>query len=459
MSYVQNTDADRAAMLKAIGADSIDALMAPIPPDCRFPGDLDVEPALTEDELVRHMKQLADRNVAVDDRPGFLGAGAYRHFCPSLVDSLVARTEYWTAYTPYQPEASQGTLRTILEWQTMMCRLTGMEVANASLYDGATAVVEAVLMAMRLKRGCETVVVSRGLHPDARGCLTTYCRSLGATLVEVDLVDGRTPAEAIAAAAGEGTAAVAIQSPNFFGAIEDVSALAEATHAAGALCVVATDPVSLSLLEAPGKLGADMVCGEATGMGNPPWFGGPGVGYLCGRMEHVRQMPARIAGETVDGHGNRAVVLTFQTREQHIRRTKATSNICTSQQLMALRATIWMSLLGKQGFVELGEVNLSRAHDAVQRITALDGWELAFPDAPYFNEFTLRTPLPAAEVNRRLLLDHDIIGGFDVARLPQCSGLASDNDLADDHLLVLAVTDVNSKDEVERLVAALEAMR
>lgn len=449
MSYVQNTDGDRAAMLETIGVGSIDELMACIPEDCRFDGPLPVDRALTEDELFRHLKALADRNITADDRPSFLGAGAYHHFSPALIDNLQQRTEFWTAYTPYQPEASQGTLITILEWQTMMTRLTGMEVSNASLYDGATAVVEAAMMALRIQRKAKRIVVSEGLHPDAIGCLETYLRQLDVELVRVPLSGGATDAAALAASLGDDVGAVIVQSPNFFGVIEDIKASCDAAHGAGALAVVATDPVSLSVLEAPGKLGADMVCGEATGMGNPPWYGGPGVGYLCARMEHVRQMPARIAGETTDADGHRAVVLTFQTREQHIRRTKATSNICTSQQLMALRATIWMTLLGKHGFVELGRVNLSRAHHAAAAIAALDGYALVHPEQAFFNEFAVRTPLPAAEVNRRLLAEHDIIGGFDLGRL----------DPARDHELLIAVTDMNPKGQIDALVAALGAIR
>lgn len=451
MHYVQNTDTDRDAMLATIGADSVDELMAVIPPDCRFEGDLDIGPALTEDELYRHLAALAARNVSADDHPSFLGAGAYRHFCPALVDNLALRTEFWTAYTPYQPEASQGTLTTIYEWQTMMTRLTGTDVSNASLYDGATAVVEAAMMALRTVRKSDTVIVSKGVHPDARGCLRTYMRSLGVHLMEIELSGGRTDPAALAAAVPDGAtpAAIIVQSPNVYGVIEDVEACCATIRETGALSVVSADPVSLSVLEAPGKLGADMVCGEATGMGNGPWFGGPGVGYLCGRMDHVRQMPARIAGETVDGEGRRAVVLTFQTREQHIRRTKATSNICTSQQLMALRATIWMTLLGKDGFAELGEVNLTRAHHAAERITALDGYRLAYPDQPFFNEFTVLTPIPAAEVNRRLIDEHGILGGYDAARL----------DPSDTHSLILAVTDMNTKSEIDALVSALETIR
>lgn len=451
MSYVQNTDADRAAMLEAIGVDSIDDLMAAIPAEIRFEGPLDVGRSLTEDELHRHLKELADRNVSADDHPSFLGAGAYHHFSPALIDNLQQRTEFWTAYTPYQPEASQGTLTTILEWQSMICRLTGMEVSNASLYDGATAVVEAVMMALRIGRKTNRVVVSEGLHPDAIGCLDTYLRQLDVSLERVPLSDGATDPAALTAALGDGDglAAVVVQSPNLYGVVEDLKPLCDATHAAGGLAVVAADPVSLSVLEAPGKLGADMVCGEATGMGNPPWYGGPGVGYLCGRMDHVRQMPARIAGETTDAEGRRAVVLTFQTREQHIRRNKATSNICTSQQLMALRATIWMALLGKQGFVELGRVNLSRAHHAARAIAALDGYELVYGERPFFNEFAVRTPIPAAQVLQRLLDDHGILGGFDLGRV----------DPARDHELLIAVTDMNPKSQIDALVAALETIR
>ncbi|MCB9899087.1 MAG: aminomethyl-transferring glycine dehydrogenase subunit GcvPA [Planctomycetes bacterium] len=436
-------------MLAAIGCKSVDDLMAVIPEDCRFVGELDVEPALTEDELVRHVRALTASNVSADGHPCFLGAGAYRHFCPSLVDSLVARTEFWTAYTPYQPEASQGTLTTILEWQTMMCRLTGMEVSNASLYDGATAVVEAVLMALRVKSKATRVVVSEGVHPDAIGCLKTYLKCLDVELVTVPLVDGASDAPALAQAATDGTAAVVVQSPNFFGVVEELQPLVDAAHAHGALSVVAADPVSLGVLEPPGAFGADMVCGEATGMGNPPWFGGPGVGYLCARSENVRQMPARIAGETVDAQGRRAVVLTFQTREQHIRRSKATSNICTSQQLMALRATIWMALLGKQGFVELSEVNLARAHHAAARIAKIPGYGLAHAKRAFFNEFTVTTPIAARDVNRRLLDEHGILGGYDLGQV----------DPSRSKQLLLAVTDSNPADEIDALVAALETIR
>jgi len=445
VTYVQNTEKDQAAMLAAIGMASTDDLWKVIPDECRFTGDLDVGPALDEDALVRHMRAIAKRNVAADALPSFLGAGAYRHFCPALVDNLVSRTEFWTAYTPYQPEASQGTLTTIYEFQTLMCRITGMEVSNASVYDGATAVIEGVLLALRTKKKATRVLASKGLHPDALAVLHTYLRHLDVEVVELDLVDGATPVDAVQ---GEGVAAVAFQSPNFYGVVEDVKGLCGATRGIDALSVVAVDPISLSVLEAPGSQGADVVCGEGTPMGNEPWYGGPGFGFLCSRMEHVRQMPARIAGETVDGQGRRAVVLTFQTREQHIRRTKATSNICTSQQLMALRATIWSSLLGKEGFVELGRTNLSRAHYAAQRIAALPGWSLTYPDRSFFKEFSVTAPIPAAEVNRRLLEEHGILGGFDLGRL----------DPARSHEWLVAVTDVVTREEIDRLVAALESL-
>lgn len=432
-------------MLEVIGANSVDELMEVIPSDCRFESDLAIDRALTEDELLRHMRELAGKNVSADDRPCFLGAGSYRHFIPALVDNLALRTEFWTAYTPYQPEASQGTLTTIYEFQSMMCRLTGMEVSNASVYDGATALVEAVLLALRMKRKAKRVVVSRGVHHEYREAVATYLRHIDIELVEVDLTDGATAAEVIA---GEDVAAVAIQSPNFYGVIEDVRSLCESAHGIGALAIVVSDPVSLSVLEAPGAQGADVVCGDGNWIGNKPWFGGPGFGFLCARMESVRQMPARIAGETVDANGKRAVVLTFQTREQHIRRTKATSNICTSQQLMALRATITMALLGKQGFVELGRTNLSRAHYAAQRIAALPGYSLTFPERAFFKEFCLETPLPAAEINRRLLDEHDILGGYDMA-------LA---DPSATHRWLVAVTDANPKAQIDQLVAALESL-
>lgn len=445
MTYVQNTDADREEMLRTIGVANVDELMEVIPADSRFEGDVGIGRGLTEPEITRHMRELAEKNVAPDSHPSFLGAGAYRHFCPSLVDNLVARTEYWTAYTPYQPEASQGTLTTIYEFQTLMCRLTGMEVANASVYDGATAVMEGVLLSLRSNKKAKKVLASRGLHPDTLAVLDTYLRHLDVELELVDLVSGATPAAALQ---GEGVAAVAFQSPNFLGVIEDVGALSEAAHGLGAKAIVSTDLISLSVLEAPGKLGADVVCGEGTGMGNEPWYGGPGFGFMASRMSDVRQMPARIAGETTDSSGRRAVVLTFQTREQHIRRSKATSNICTSQQLMALRATIWGALLGKQGFEELGRVNLSRAHYAMQQLMKIPGYELAYPGQSFFKEFCLKTPIPAAEINRRLLDKHGIIGGFDLGRI----------DPAQDHHWLVAVTDVNDKAEIDALVAAVESL-
>ena len=446
MPYVQNTPQDQADMLATIGAASIDELMEVIPEDCRFGGQLSVGPGLTEDVLVRHMREIHTRNVSPDGRPCFLGAGAYRHFSPALIDNLVARTEFWTAYTPYQPEASQGTLTTIYEFQTLMCRITGMEVANASVYDGATAVIESVLMALRLNPKAKRVLASEGLHPDTLAVLDTYLRHLDVELVRLPLEGGATPASAVQ---GEDVAAVAFQSPNFYGVLEDVGALCEATKTTGGMSVVSVDPISLSVIEPPGELGADVVCGEGTAMGNEPWFGGPGFGFLCARMKSVRQMPARIAGETTDGQGRRAVVLTFQTREQHIRRTKATSNICTSQQLMALRATIWGALMGKEGFVELGKTNLSRAHYAAERIAALPGWSLTYPDKAFFKEFSVTAPVPAAEVNRRLLEEHDILGGFDLGRL----------DDARANELLVAVTDVNTKDDIDALVAALETIK
>lgn len=446
MHYVQNTEADRRQMLDTIGVDSVDDLMQVIPEDCRFRDDLDIGPALTEDEVFRHMRTIAAKNVSAADHPSFLGAGVYHHFCPALVENIVSRTEYWTAYTPYQPEASQGTLTTIYEFQTQMCRLTGMEVSNASVYDGATAVVESVLLALKARPKATRVLASAGLHPDALACLRTYLRHIDIEVVEVPLADGRTDPAAIT---GEDVGAVAFQTPNFYGVVEDTAALSDKAHELGGLSIVATDPIALSVLEAPGHQGADVVCGEGTPMGNPPWYGGPGFGFLCSKMEFVRQMPARIAGETVDGQGRRAVVLTFQTREQHIRRSKATSNICTSQQLMALRATIWMSLLGKEGFVELGRTNLSRAHYAADRIASIDGYELTYHAGSFFKEFCITTPRPAAEINQRLLDDHGIIGGFDLGRL----------DPARANQMLVAVTDMNPREEIDALVTALEAVK
>jgi len=389
MPYLLNTLADQAAMLAAIGAKSLDELFAMVPPELRLKRLLDLPPALTEIELTSHMSALAAKNVSTQQRVCFLGAGAYDHFVPAVVDALASRGEFYTSYTPYQPEVSQGNLQVSFEYQTLITRLTGMEVSNASLYDGGSAAAEAVLMSLAATGRQGKVVVPASLHPEYRQILATYLCNLGVELVTVGTPTGRcTPAD-LGAALGDTTAAVLVQQPNFFGCLEEVEALGRAAHEAGAVFIVAADPISLGLLRRPGDYGADIVVAEGQSLGNPLAYGGPYLGILACREAFVRRMPGRIAGQTTDRRGQRCWVLTLQTREQHIRREKATSNICTNQGLYALRATIYLALMGPQGLREVAELCLRKADYAGRQLTSLARFERAF-DCPTFKEFVVR---------------------------------------------------------------------
>lgn len=444
MSYLSLSDKDKVEMLARTGAGSVDDLFCCIPEAIRLKRPLDLPPAQSELELVRTIDAMGRRNAG----PGhlsFLGGGAYEHFIPTVVDYLSSRGEFVSPYTPYQPEVSQGTLQTIFEFQTLVCQLTGLDIANASLYDGSTGAAEAVLMAQRVT-GRNKVLVAGSLHPQYREVVRTYIKNLGVEAVEIAFgPDGRIDKEALGRALDDKTAAVVCQSPNFFGVIEDVKALSEAAHAVKALSVtVVAEALSLGLLEAPGKFGADIVTGEGQSLGLPLSFGGPYLGFMACKKEFLRQMPGRIAGQTVDKEGRRGFVLTLSTREQHIRRERATSNICSNQALCALRATIFMETLGKQGLREMAWQNAQKAAYAAERLTAVKGVKRKFT-GPVFNEFVLELPKPWAAVDAGLR-GKGIVGGFGLESAYPAIGPAA----------LVCVTEMRTKDEIDRLARTLQ---
>src|SRR4029453_18246996 len=443
MRYISNTPAQQKEMLARIGAASVEALLANVPAKARLSRPLALPAALAEGDLIRHLRQMAARNASADDFACFLGAGSYDHYIPSPINHMVLRGEFLTAYTPYQPEASQGTLRTIYEYQTMIAELTGMDVANASIYDGASSLAEAALMA-HAATGRNEIVLSRGVNPLYKRVTATYCEGAGVRLRDVAAPEGVTDLAAAKKAVGPKTAALVVQTPNFYGCLEDVAAAAEIAHAAGALLVVAADPVNLGVLEGPGKLGADIAVGEGQGLGVPMSFGGPNLGVFAAKNDLVRRMPGRLVGATVDRDGARGFVLTLQTREQHIRRAKATSNICTNVALCALMATIYLATLGRRGLVKVGELSTAKAHYAAERLTQGPGVSLRFA-SPFFKEFALKLPKAPDRLIPRLARQ-----GF-LAGVPLKT---FDRALAD--CLLGAVTEKRTKAEIDAFAAALE---
>lgn len=389
MSYVLNTSDDREAMLKSIGVRSVDDLFSAIPPELRLRTPLNVPEALGEIELTGHVAGLAARNRPAGEAVCFLGGGSYDHFIPAVVDAVAGRSEFYTAYTPYQAEASQGSLQAFFEFQTLICQLTGLDVANASLYEGGSAVAEAVLMAMTATGRLGKVIVAGSVHPEYRLTLSTYLRNLEPRIETIETPQGFLDPDDLTRAVDDSTACVVVQHPNFFGCLEEVEALAAATQRKGALFVVSFDPISLGLLKRPGQYGADIAVAEGQCLGTPMAYGGPYLGLLACRQQFVRKMPGRLVGQTVDRRGNRCWVLTLQTREQHIRREKATSNICTNQGLLALRATVYLAALGPQGLRETAELCTRKAHYAAARLEKDAGLRPRFA-RPFFKEFTLR---------------------------------------------------------------------
>ncbi len=445
MRYIPNSPDERAEMLGIIGLNNAEELFDSIPSDIRLREHLKTPGALSEMELLAYFEELAGRNAAAR-RPSFLGAGAYSHYAPTIIDHLISRSEFFTAYTPYQPEISQGTLQAIFEFQTLVCQITGLDVANASMYDGSTALAEAVLMAQRVTRRSK-VIVSSAVHPEYLQVADTYVQHAGLELQRIDFdpQSGATGRDALNALDDQ-TAALVIQSPNFFGCIEDVQALGERAHAAGALLVVAvTEAISLGLLRSPGSCGADIVIAEGQSFGVPLSFGGPYVGLFATLDKYARQIPGRLVGEAVDKEGRRGFVLTLATREQHIRREKATSNICTNEGLIALAATIYLETMGRRGIQEAARQCAQKAAYAARRISELEGFSLPF-SAPRFNEFVVRAPVEANGLLSRLASEKGITGGLALSRYYA--------DRPNDFLV--CVTETNSRREIDALVDGLK---
>jgi glycine dehydrogenase subunit 1 len=443
MRFLPHTDADRTAMLAKIGVPSIDALFADVPAAKRLDGPVDLPVSKSEIEVERTLARMAAKNVAAGSVPFFVGAGAYRHHVPASVDHLIQRSEFLTSYTPYQPEVSQGTLQYLFEFQTQVANLTAMEVANASMYDGSTATAEAVLMAHRVTRR-RKAVLSGSLHPQYRSTVETVSRMAGDVLVALP-ADPANTEDVLAAIDGE-TSCVVVQSPSFYGHLIDLAPIAEKAHAAGALLIaVFTEVVALGAIEPPGAQGADIVVGEGQSIGNPLTFGGPYVGLFATRQKYVRQMPGRLCGETVDAEGRRGFVLTLSTREQHIRRDKATSNICTNSGLCSLAFTIHMTLLGELGLQRLAAVNHANAVKLAEALGAVKG--VAVLNETFFNEFTVRVTGDAGEIVERLAAK-GVLGGVPVSRLEH------DNPAVRD-LIVVASTEINTDADRAAFVAAL----
>ncbi len=442
--YTSATDADRAAMLEAIGAESVDELFEQVPAEVRLDRALELPEGLSESEVYDHLSALAARNADAESELCFLGVGMYDHYVPAIVDAILSRSEFLTPYTPYQPEVSQGGLQAMFEFQTCMSELTGLPVSNASLYEGPSSVASAAYLALGAGKGRRKLVVSRGLHPHSRETLATYAVGFGAEVVEVGLDGGLTGLEELTAALDENTAAVFVQNPNFLGAVEDLSALSAAAHEAGALAVASVDPMTLGVLRPPGDCGIDVAVGEGQPLGGRLDFGGPSFGFFCATEEHLRRMPGRIAGETTDVDGRRGFVLALQTREQHIRREKATHNICTSQALIALGGVIHLVWLGKRGLVELGELVIRRAAYARERLGAIEGVELLH-DAPVAREFAIELKVPVHKV-LDLCADDGIAAGYPLARdYPEHP-----------NGILVAITERRSKADIDRLADSLE---
>jgi len=444
MTYIPISPKERDAMLETVGVKKLDDLFDSVPKKHRFP-NLNLPPSITEMEAAEELGELAQANESTKELVSFLGAGIYNHYIPSVVDHILRRGEFYTAYTPYQPEISQGTLQGIFEYQSLMSALTGMEVSNASHYDGATAAAESINLAWAVFRGKRTkVVVSPTVHPQYREVICTYTQGMDLELAgddaEADLESGP---EALTELIDDNTMLVIVQYPDYFGRIYDYTKLIETAHEKGVLVCVVANPTALAMFKTPGAMDADIVVGEGQPLGIPMWFGGPSLGFFTTRKKFVHKMAGRLVGETVDNRGQKAYVLTLTAREQHIKRERATSNICTNQGLLALASAVYLSLVGKEGLRQVAESCYHKAHYAAEQLSKLPGMGLCFSE-PYFHEFALCVGKPVAEVNEHLL-DHGFIGGYD---------LGEDYPALKDHMLV-AVTEVNSKEEIDAFVQVL----
>ncbi len=445
--YIPTTDSDKKEMLEVIGISSTDELFQDIPEEFRLNRPLNLDNAKSELEVTKYIKSLAAKNKSVNDLSCFLGAGAYDHYIPTTVDAIISRSEFYTSYTPYQPEISQGTLQYVFEFQTLITRLTGMDVANASLYDGGTAYAEAAIMACAVARRKE-VVVSKTVNPSALAILRTYCHGQSIKLIEVDAKDGLTDFEALEKATTDQTAAVIMQSPNFFGLIEDVEKGVEIAHKIKKCSFVqGTNPFMLPVLKTPGEYGVDIVVGDAQSLGLSLNYGGPYVGIIAAKESYMRKMPGRLVGQTVDEDGKRSFVLTLAAREQHIRREKATSNICTNQGLMTLATAVYMCTMGEQGMKEAATQATLKAHYAFEKLTASGKFKPVY-DKPFFMEFALTSDIQPEKINKALL-DAGMIGGYDLSKdYPELKGA-----------ILYAVTEKRTKEEIDKLVEVLEGVQ
>ncbi|MEC2073808.1 aminomethyl-transferring glycine dehydrogenase subunit GcvPA [Alkalihalophilus marmarensis] len=442
--YLPMTEQDEKDMLHTIGVDSIEELFSDIPEAIRFKGELTIPKALKEPELVKYFQGLAAKNVSLKQKTSFLGAGVYEHYIPSIVDHVISRSEFYTAYTPYQPEISQGELQAIFEFQTMISELTGMDLANSSMYDGPTALAEAAMMSAGQTKK-KTILVSKAVHPEAREVLKTNAYGQRLNVVEVDVADGVTDLNALKKAYSEDIACVIVQYPNFFGNLESLDKIEEITHSDKAMFVVSSNPMALGLLKSPGEYGADIVVGDAQPFGIAPQYGGPHCGYFATTKKLMRKVPGRLVGQTTDENGQRGFVLTLQAREQHIRREKATSNICSNQALNALAASVAMTALGKAGMKEASYQNLQKAAYAKKQLKE-NGVEV-LEGAPSYNEFIIKLGKPIEEINQGLL-DKGFIGGYDLGfYYPEYQ----------DHMLV-CVTEVRTKEEIDQFAKELGAL-
>lgn len=443
INYTPNTDADIRLMLEEIGIKSVDELLQDIPKEllCK---SINIPDGMSELELKQSLKLLSDKNANINKYTSYLGAGAYEHFIPSVVDHLSSRGEFYTCYTPYQPEASQGTLQAMYEFQSMMCELLAMDVTNASMYDGASALAEAAILAIKYKQK-EKILVSKTVHPEYREVISTYLQGLDVKLYELEIENGVTSVSELESKIDKNTACVLIQTPNFFGCLEDIEELVALTHKNEALFVACVNPMSLGIIKPPGEYNADIAVGDIQALGNYVYYGGPHAGFFATSKELMRKIPGRLAGATTDSKGRRAFVLTLQTREQHIRRGKATSNICTNQQLLALRTCVYLSTLGKAGMIEAGKLNVYKSHYAMTRLCEHDKIEPLF-DRPFFNEFAIKFSggNRIKDINKRLF-EAGIIGGLDISHFyPDIK-----------NAMLLCVTETKSREDIDKLVSTI----
>ena len=444
--YIPNTKEDEKRMLETIGVNSVEDLFSDIPEEMRFKRPLDLKKSMSELEVSSYLTKLSQSNKTLNDLTCFLGAGAYDHYIPSIVGHITSRSEFYTSYTPYQAEISQGTLQYIFEYQTLICDLTDMEVANASLYDGGTAIAEAAFMASNIARR-DKIIISKTVNPEYRKVLKTYAHLQKLEIVEIEDVEGTTNLDELKKNVDDKTAAVIVQSPNFFGVIEDIKAIEEIAHSQKrTLLITSVDPISLGILKSPGSLGADIVVGEGQALGIPLAFGGPYLGFIATSKKHMRKLPGRIVGETVDADGERAFVLTLQAREQHIRREKATSNICSNQGVNTLAAAVYLTTLGKEGLREVAMQTTQKAHYAINEITKSGNYKPLF-DKPFFKEFVVTSEVEADKINEKLL-EEGILGGYSLDKdYPQY-----------ENGVLYAVTEKRTKEEIDKMISVLEGI-